>query len=805
MNKISLLRNIDIFNENIKKLVLNQSLDSKQITLLLSCTLILLEEYKKEKIKEYAIFSNYILLRIANKYEIYEPLYDISVNLGFYPISRFILEKNLLEKVSINTVLADCKIENYRDNLVIETFQQKKVKSEIISSEIKEKAFIAPTSYGKSTLIYQYLKEKEFKKVAIIVPTKSLLVQTSKDVFKNNLGYKVILHEEMYSQNEAFIAVLTQERALKLLNKNKGLFFECMIIDEAHNLLDKDVRSILLSRLIRRNKFRNIDTDILYLSPLISSTENIKIDSEQYIDEQRISSSMKEPEINYIKRNGEFKVYNRFFNEFYLVEENLDYKNYILRNLKNKNFFYLFRPKNVEIFSKYIFSLVEDRNVDSLNKLSSVLSENVHEDFYCVDYIKKGILYLHGKIPDLIKEFLEHNFKINSEIKYLISNNVILEGVNLPIDNLFIMDNWGLKGKKLVNLIGRVNRLNDVFDLNRGDLNKLEPSIHFVEIDGLVQKNCNMENTINQLKSHEVEDVVKNPTLLHFNIEKFSTGESGTDQEKLDYVDQIVRDENFIIKNENDEESLLLRVLIETGIKSSYKFSEFEQCFLILQKKFNSIKDGSTSLEGSLLDKVFEFFIKDLEFFITGDDLKRLGHTFVRSYYSIFINQIHTLSVKQYINKSIKYFRARAKNDPLLYVTTSYGEVSKNDSRFKAYVDINTKSNKELVNLALIKMKIEMDFLSYKINNFIYALRELEIIDESELNLFVYGTSERKNLDLIRIGLTPSLINFLQENNQLNNLNVESNGKISVKGNFNEFFDTLDELKRFEIEKNIYM
>lgn len=73
-----------------------------------------------------------------------------------------------------------------------------------------------------------------------------------------NLDYKILIHEEMYSDETKFIAVFTQERALRLLKRKKDIFFDVLIIDEAHNILKKvksgDNRSLLLTRLLRRGK-----------------------------------------------------------------------------------------------------------------------------------------------------------------------------------------------------------------------------------------------------------------------------------------------------------------------------------------------------------------------------------------------------------------------------------------------------------------------------------------------------------------------------------------------------------------------
>lgn len=166
-----------------------------------------------------------------------------------------------------------------------------------MKKDSQEKAFIAPTSFGKSSLIVDYIKNlKKHLKIAVIVPTKSLLSQTYKMIRDNDFDYKILMHDEMYNNESSFIAVFTQERALRLLAK-KDVFFDCLIIDEAHNILNNNLRSILLSRLIKKNKNLNSKTKIIYLTPLINDVDSIKLDNNQKITFNNIPFNIKEPEI----------------------------------------------------------------------------------------------------------------------------------------------------------------------------------------------------------------------------------------------------------------------------------------------------------------------------------------------------------------------------------------------------------------------------------------------------------------------------------------------------------------------------
>ncbi len=104
-----------------------------------------------------------------------------------------------------------------------------------------------------------------------------------------------------------------------------------------------------------------------------------------------------------------------------------------------------------------------------------------------------------------------------SELKYVIANIVILEEVNLPITSLFILNTWALQGKELTNLIGRVNRFNNIFVENINRLNLLMPQIHFVTYSKY--NSGDMRNKIKQLRSKVFKDEINNPILCNYDID----------------------------------------------------------------------------------------------------------------------------------------------------------------------------------------------------------------------------------------------------------------------------------------------
>ncbi|WP_211251234.1 DEAD/DEAH box helicase family protein [Deefgea rivuli] len=382
------------FSSAIEKVTLNKELSEDELVFVLSCAILFLNEFAKDKrrVTCYEI-AYFIIMKVAISNRYYDPLLDISSNFGLYPISKHILDKKLIENASSLDFALDYKLDRFRNNNIIETYEQSRYRQEIVASENNENCYVAPTSFGKSSLMVDVIKgNTELKKVAIIVPTKSLLAQTYKSIKKNFPQKRIIFHDEMYDGADEFLSILTQERALRLL-KNQGLSFDLLIIDEAHNLFEKDSRSILLTRLIRRNRHRNPKSRNYYLSPLISDANNLKINSSDNFFERRIASNIKEPDIHEYRKNGDVYKYNRFMNSFYLQgkKDNSTFIDYITNNCARKNFLYLMAPRKVEeLASDFAQALVVQENV-KLDEIANSLSNNIHADFYCVDYIRKRL------------------------------------------------------------------------------------------------------------------------------------------------------------------------------------------------------------------------------------------------------------------------------------------------------------------------------------------------------------------------------------------------------------------------------
>ncbi len=808
--ELTKISSIPLFKDIIRKLTIDDLLSENEKTYILSCAIIFLKTYEKDnRLKTFAEFSYYIILKYSILYTDFQPLLDFSTNFGFYPITKEILKQSDSDR--FDNILLNIEVDRFKNESHIETIHQHVERKNLLNSQSFHKGYIAPTSFGKSSVIIEYIVKSNHDniKIVIIVPTKSLLMQTYRMIRGSNIGKKIIIHDEMYQEQDSFIAVLTQERALRLLSKNSLLSFDLIFIDEAHNILKDDERSILISRLLKRNRNRNEHQKVVYLSPLVDDVSNLRVNDQQSISEHRIAFNVKEPEIYEYLLNGDITKYNRFVNTHYKVGNSSSHLSYVLNASAAKNFIYHYRPIKIENFCQELAFFLNSKS-SGLKSLSAdlvevirILRSEVHEKFYGADFLKYGIVYLHGKLPDLIKEYLESKFTIIAEIKYVVANMVILEGMNLPIDNLFIYNTRSLQGKELTNLIGRVNRLNQIFNGDKYSLNKLLPTVHFVNTERYNKTNSKMRSKIELLRSFAFRDKVDNPTLSAFNIDSIK---GPNKQEKKAKCQTIQFNENLLSTEPSNEKERLMQNLIDSGISSF--FSHIDILTSRLYNRISLTNDDPQWPELTMIGKIANFFVIDNLDIIIDHEFSRIQFPAAQKYYESYITVAQKRALNQNINWLFEYFKKRIREDmPNTYFGSTYGEVSIDNGKGKyslpTYVDLTTKNDTELINLAIVKLKIEDDFVSFKLSKFIAFLYDYKLISLDDYNLYTYGTTNQKTIALTKIGLSVNLVSRLETDDQLKNLYIDQFGNVKATPQFNDYKLQANDFYRFEIERFI--
>ena len=245
----------------------------------------------------------------------------------------------------------------------------------------------------------------------------------------------------------------------------------------------------------------------------------------------------------------------------------------------------------------------------------------------------------------------------------MIANNVILEGVNHPIDNLFIASTYSMQGKQLINLIGRVNRLNEVFSGANSSLDRLVSTVHFIEHSDY--SSSDMKNKIVLLRDYSFSDEIENPLIESYDVNKKKTeSKEVKDKEIIDTTDIILS---------NKAETLYDRIakyLLENDIASMY--TNQANVYHIIE---NNIKSFVLYEEIQIVDVVYEIFVKNLEPYICDIEISRLQNKPAINYYNRYLTNIQKMSLNERIVFTTNYFKEKAVTpDPLLYIGASYGE-----------------------------------------------------------------------------------------------------------------------------------
>jgi hypothetical protein len=623
-----------------------------------------------------------------------------------------------------------------------------------------------------------------------------------------NLQRKLMIHDEMYDGENSFIAIFTQERALRLLAKHDTCFFDLVFVDEAHNLLTGDSRSILLSRVIAKNRVRNPYHRVLYLSPLLQDANNLRLAPDQNISSHVVRFNVKEPEIYELRLNKEVYQYSRFMNQFYKLQEDVEIADYLRAVSGKKNFVYNYRPVKIERLADELCEMVPQiEPTDEINKVAHILATEVHPDFYAIEHIKHGVVYLHGKLPDLVKEYLEFKYKVLPELKYVVANSVILEGMNLPIDTLFTFNTRSLQGKELLNLIGRVNRLNTIFGQEGNRLERLLPKVHFINNVEHNRADSKMENKIVLLRSRVFNDEIKNPTLEAFDIEALRIPDASKEKYS-EKVTTLQENERFLTATPETKNDKIRAYLIQSGIIEFYSDPAAVIYRFVAESPVLATNPPKWWTAMSMMDKIEYLFLRDING-VDDFEVRRLSHPEARNYYETHILVAQKKSLNENINAQIRYFKQRASSqDSKMYFGLSYGEEPYETESYpnfsnNAYVDLANKNDRQLVNLAVVKLKMEDDFVSFKINKFIVMLFDYNLISADEYNRYIYGTTDEKKIRLTKYGLSVNMISRLQVDGQIDNLEFDEFNNLRATLKFKEFLLTVNDFYRFEIMRYI--
>ena len=360
----------------------------------------------------------------------------------------------------------------------------------------------APTSAGKSFVLQNHVinsvLENQSNHALYIVPSRALIEQVIiglRDTLRGQADADSQIHITEVPQNYSdargkIIYVLTQERAQLLLSTDISI--ELVVVDEAQNIAD-GARGIILQSVIETLLQRNSSVKIIFAMPFVKNpdvflsvfnlgTDYTIIPSAESPVKQNLYNvqidvhATHEARIEQIKDDG-----NREYLFDMRIEEDLTDEQRYLAILSvefgrmQNNIVFGNEPSQCEKIAGFIIQLLEKKKDDELIAFSELIKEHVHKDFLLAETVLYGVAYHYGVLPSFLRKEIERLASIG-KINYVVCTSTLLQGINLPAQNIFIMkpskgrvENnkpGEMQPSEFWNLVGRAGRLTKDYEGN---------------------------------------------------------------------------------------------------------------------------------------------------------------------------------------------------------------------------------------------------------------------------------------------------------------------------------------------------
>lgn len=685
------------------------------------------------------------------------------------------------------------KRENQIDNKCEEVlFDSQKVLLEGLSNN-QYYSFSAPTSMGKTFVILSYirkkLKEGTKENFAIIVPTRALLNEIANKIiirFEEYLGvgrHKIITTTASIRNDENFIAVLTPERLYYSLLKQRDIMFHNLFIDEAHKISEKDKRSIVYYKILDMVKAK-AEIKVYFSSPVIPNPDVYLELTNFFIQEHKSNgraftfSPVIQNKVYIEINNRQVQCVNSLAKSLSncgpldsritskitaLIRLGWDKCNLIYVSSANKAVDYAIQLCRIVKSNKAIFKIQTD---PALEKVATLIEQKIHKQYYLADLIRCGIAYHIGALPAEIRTAIESLIRKPKLIKFCFCTSTLLEGVNVPADNLFIFDNKkGLSKMSAIdafNLMGRAGRVT----LNEyGNVFIVIEDDNFKKyFDEILLKPLPKQDLLPQEALHDkhkkyiVERLLQGKTNLLEVDEKFSdhdfsetTYEYATKCLNMLLHDICAKNESYIVRAFRKKGHLTPQSIIDIrerfsdivssdddiNVSAKQKQSLYE---FVAKSNINYPTDFNYPTCLAFLEKlssIFQWSIYEKETLGKGNRLR---------YYTVILTQwMDGKGLHEIIRGAIEHYQ-NTRGQLLFYEPRYHFEPYNGSSKHKNYIINEAMKDIEQI----INYKFSMYFLRF--SEAIIKIRGDKFLENDWYEFVEYGTSNKSVIQLQKYG-----------------------------------------------------
>lgn len=373
-------------------------------------------------------------------------------------------------------------------------------------------SYSGPTSMGKSFVVQTYIKQQiengSTSNYAILVPTKALINEIRSNIIGSlqeklkETNYRVVSAsgDIVLQQEHNYIFVMTPERLLHMMIGMPKIRIDFLFVDEAHKISDRGGRSAYYYKVVAHlSKLEEMPT-VIFASPNIPNPEvYLSLIPKIQVDEVKKLASKYTPvcQFKYFLDLCEGKVYShndyvKSLSPISNIPQQVELSEIVKRvGSTQQNIIYCNSKQKVVDYAVQYARDLPIKEDEKLVALAKDIRNEVHNDCYLADMILKGVAYHVGYLPSNIRLRIERSF-VDGDLRTIFCTSTLVEGVNLPADNLFITSykngNSNMDEVQFRNLVGRVGRIKynlygNVFLVRMEDSLKTEKYIDLLQND----------------------------------------------------------------------------------------------------------------------------------------------------------------------------------------------------------------------------------------------------------------------------------------------------------------------------------
>lgn len=339
----------------------------------------------------------------------------------------------------------------------------------ILNEIEKNQALIvsAPTSFGKTFCIFEYIARYKPNNIVLIVPTLALvdeyrkkIIKRYKEKFQEYKIYSNIDEDKQYNFSQKNIFILTHDRVVQETSYTLIKEIDFLVIDEVYKLEKdlKDDRVLVLN--MAYYYMAKIAKKYVLLAPFIKRVEDTELLEKKPI----LYSSDYSPVVNEV-------ITCEIIND---KDRDLECKR-ILEKIGNKDNTLIYFPTVTGIYN-YIKNVISKENIvkdidESTKFFIDWAKEEIHEEWGLIKALERGYLIHNGQLPIGTRMFQMSLYEKSNNYNKLLCTSTLLEGVNTSAKNIIITrpsrtqnnekDNFS--AFDFYNLVGRTGRLYEHF------------------------------------------------------------------------------------------------------------------------------------------------------------------------------------------------------------------------------------------------------------------------------------------------------------------------------------------------------